>query len=136
MLIDPYTTKRRWRAIRGAQHEAAGKDRAEIAAPSDGEAFLAGQIERCRRSRDILSEGLSSTGRVRFFGPEAEFYVFCAVDGFADPRALALRLVDEAGVGSAPGAAPSAPAARGISASASPAIQARSKRRRGAWRDG
>ncbi len=79
--------------------------RAAVAALTEGEAFLAGQIERCRRSRDILCEGLSATGRVRFFEPEAAFYLFCAVDGFPDSCALALRLIDEAGVGAAPGAA-------------------------------
>jgi aspartate/methionine/tyrosine aminotransferase len=79
--------------------------RAAVAALTEGEAFLAGQIERCRRSRDILCEGLSATGRVRFFQPEAAFYLFCAVEGFPDSRALALRLIDEAGVGAAPGAA-------------------------------
>ena len=42
---------------------------------------------------------------MRFFEPEAAFYLFCAVDGFADSRALALRLIDEAGVGVAPGGA-------------------------------
>ncbi len=50
--------------------------RAAIAALAEGEAFLAGQIERCRRSRDILCEGLSATGRVKFFEPEAAFYLF------------------------------------------------------------
>ena len=79
--------------------------RAAIAALNEGEAFLAGQIERCRRSRDILCEGLLATGRVRFFEPEAAFYLFCAVDGFDDSRALAFRLIDEAGVGVAPGTA-------------------------------
>ncbi len=79
--------------------------RAAIAALTEGELFLAGQIDRCRRSRDILCEGLSATGRVKFFEPEAAFYLFCAVDGFPDSRALALRLIDEAGVGAAPGAA-------------------------------
>ena len=71
----------------------------------EGEAFLAANIERCRQSRDILCRGLAATGRVRFFAPEAAFYLFCAVDGFPDSRALALRLIDEAGVGAAPGAA-------------------------------
>ncbi len=56
--------------------------RAAIAALTGGEAFLAGQIERYRRSRDILCEGLSATGRVKFFEPEAAFYLFCGVDGF------------------------------------------------------
>jgi aspartate/methionine/tyrosine aminotransferase len=79
--------------------------RAAVAALSEGEGFLLGQIERCRRSRDILCEGLAATGRVRFFEPEAAFYLFCSVDGFDDSRALAFRLVDEAGVGAAPGAA-------------------------------
>jgi len=79
--------------------------RAAIAALAEGEAFLAAQIERCRRSRDILCKGLVATGRVRFFEPEAAFYLFFTVDGFADSRALALRLIDEAGVGAAPGAA-------------------------------
>ena len=79
--------------------------RAATAALEQGEAFLASQIERCRRSRDILCEGLVATGRVRFFEPEAAFYLFCSVDGFSDSRALALRLIDEAGVGAAPGGA-------------------------------
>ncbi len=79
--------------------------RAATAALEQGEAFLAGQIERCRHSRDILCEGLGATGRVRFFEPEAAFYLFCGVGGFLDSRALAFRLVDEAGVGAAPGVA-------------------------------
>jgi aspartate/methionine/tyrosine aminotransferase len=48
---------------------------------------------------------LAATGRVRFFEPEAAFYLFCSVEGFPDSRALALRLIDEAGVGAAPGGA-------------------------------
>jgi aspartate/methionine/tyrosine aminotransferase len=79
--------------------------RAATAALEQGEAFLAWQIERCRRARDALCEGLAKTGRVRFFEPEAAFYLFCSVDGFPDSRALALRLIDEAGVGAAPGGA-------------------------------
>ena len=79
--------------------------RAAIAALTQGEAFLAGQIERCHRARDIICKGLAATGRVRFFEPEAAFYLFFAIDGFADSRALAFRLIDEAGVGAAPGAA-------------------------------
>ena len=58
-----------------------------------------------RAARDIVCDGLAATGRVRFAWPDATFYLFCAVDGEADSRALALRLVDEAGVGVAPGAA-------------------------------
>jgi aspartate/methionine/tyrosine aminotransferase len=79
--------------------------RAATAALDRGEEFLAWQIDRCRRSRDILCAGLKATGRVRFSEPEAAFYLFCSVDGFEDSRALALRLIDEAGVGAAPGGA-------------------------------
>ncbi len=79
--------------------------RAAAAALEQGEAFLGWQIERCRRSRDILCEGLAKTGRVRFFKPDAAFYLFFSVDGFSDSRALALKLIDEAGIGAAPGGA-------------------------------
>jgi aspartate/methionine/tyrosine aminotransferase len=79
--------------------------RAATAALDQGEEFLAWQIDRCRRSRDILCETLAATGRVRFAEPEAAFYLFCAVDGFDDSRDLAMKLIDEAGVGAAPGGA-------------------------------
>jgi len=79
--------------------------RAATAALEHGEAFLGQQIERCRRSRDILCEGLAKTGRVRFFKPEAALYLFFSIDGFPDSRSLALRLIDEAGIGAAPGGA-------------------------------
>jgi aspartate/methionine/tyrosine aminotransferase len=79
--------------------------RAAIAALDEGEPFLAGQIARMREARDIVAGGLAKTGRVRFAMPEATFYLFCAIDGEVDSRAVALRLVDEAGVGAAPGAA-------------------------------
>ena len=63
------------------------------------------------RSRGCARRATSSAtdwrrpGRVRFATPDATFYLFCAVDGEPDSRALALRLVDEAGVGAAPGSA-------------------------------
>ncbi len=79
--------------------------RAAIAAIEGGEAFIAAQIARMRQSRDIICEGLAKTGRVRFAQPQAAFYLFCAVEGHADTRKLAMRLVDEAGLGVAPGSA-------------------------------
>ena len=42
---------------------------------------------------------------MRFARPEAAFYLFCAIEGEEDTRSLALRLVDEAGLGVAPGSA-------------------------------
>jgi len=43
--------------------------------------------------------------RVRVLRSEASFYLMFQVEGEADSHALALRLVDQAGVGLAPGAA-------------------------------
>lgn len=79
--------------------------RAAIAAIEGGEAFFAGQLARFKESRDILCAGVAATGRVRFAKPEAAFYLFCSVDGETDTRTLAKRLVDEAGLGVAPGSA-------------------------------
>ena len=79
--------------------------RAATAALDEGEPFLADQVARMRAARDIVADGLAATGRVRFARPDATFYLFCSVDGEPDTRTLALRLVDEAGVGVAPGSA-------------------------------
>ena len=79
--------------------------RGAVAAIEEGEAFLAGQIARMHEARDVITRGLAATGRVRFAMPQAAFYLFCAIDGETDSRALAMRLIDEAGVGVAPGSA-------------------------------
>jgi aspartate/methionine/tyrosine aminotransferase len=79
--------------------------RAAIAALDHGDAFIAHQIERARRSRDVICEALEATGKVRFLKPEGAFYLFFTVEGVEDARAAALRLIDEAGVGIAPGTA-------------------------------
>ena len=79
--------------------------RAAVAALNDGEPFVESQLSRVRRGRDILCDGLAATGRVRFARPEGSFYLFCSIDGFADSRDLAIRLLNEAHVGVAPGSA-------------------------------
>ncbi len=79
--------------------------RAARAALEYGEPFLARQLERFRRSRAILTKGLAATGKVRFADPKASFYMFVAVDGHTDTRALAFTLVEKANVGVAPGSA-------------------------------
>jgi aspartate/methionine/tyrosine aminotransferase len=84
---------------------AAFMQRAATVALDDGDDFIALQVERARRGRNILCEGLRATGRARFREPEGAFYLFFSVDGEADTRKLGLRLVDEANVGIAPGTA-------------------------------
>jgi aspartate/methionine/tyrosine aminotransferase len=79
--------------------------RAAIAALDRGEGFLGHQIARARMGRDILSRALAATGRCRFALPQGAFYLFFRVEGENDIRRLALRLIDEAGVGLAPGTA-------------------------------
>jgi len=84
---------------------AAFMQRGAVAALEDGEDFLKEQVRRATRGRDIVCGALAGPNRVRFAWPDGAFYLFFAVDGITDTRALALRLVDEADVGIAPGTA-------------------------------
>jgi len=84
---------------------AAFMQRAAVAALDRGDGFLAHQVARARLGRDILSRALAATGRCRFATPQGAFYLFFRVEGENDTRKLALRLIDEAGVGLAPGTA-------------------------------
>ena len=79
--------------------------RAAIAALVEGESFVAHQIARARRGREIVVGGLAATGKVELPAPPGAFYAFLKVKGVADSRRLAMRLVDEANVGLAPGTA-------------------------------
>ena len=79
--------------------------RAGVVALERGEGFVAHQIDRARRGREIACAALAATGRCRFAVPAGAFYLFFAVAGETDTRTLALRLIDAAGVGLAPGAA-------------------------------
>jgi len=78
--------------------------RAAVVALERGEGFVAHQIERARRGREIVAK-LRDTGRVRLVPPAGAFYQLFAVDGIPDSRALMFRLIDEANVGLAPGTA-------------------------------
>jgi aspartate/methionine/tyrosine aminotransferase len=77
--------------------------RAATAALTQGEPWIAETVARLRQSRDIMVEGLSATGRVELAAPEGAFYLFPKMLGVEDTRALCFRLIDEAGVGAAPG---------------------------------
>jgi len=79
--------------------------RAAVAAIERGESFVTHMIERARRGRDLTCELLAATGRARFAPPQGAFYLFFSVDGEADTRRLAMRLIDDANVGLAPGTA-------------------------------
>lgn len=79
--------------------------RAAVAALDRGESFVAHQVARARQGRDIVARALAATGRCRFAVPGGAFYLFFAVEGESDTRRLAMRIVDEAAVGLAPGTA-------------------------------
>lgn len=79
--------------------------RAGIAALDKGENFVKHMIERSRKGREITMNVLGRSNRVRLAPPDGAFYAFFSVEGESDSRALALKLIDEAGVGLAPGTA-------------------------------
>jgi aspartate/methionine/tyrosine aminotransferase len=76
-----------------------------LAALEQGEPFLAAQIEQARIGRDIVCHALASVHDVEFAQPEGAFYLFFRIAGTTDSTALSRRLIDEAGVGCAPGSA-------------------------------
>jgi aspartate/methionine/tyrosine aminotransferase len=79
--------------------------RGAVAALDHGDAFVASQIERAQKARDIVCAALAGTGRARFSVPPGAFYLFFAVDGLTDSRQAAFDIVDKAAVGLAPGTA-------------------------------
>jgi aspartate/methionine/tyrosine aminotransferase len=79
--------------------------RAAVAAIDRGESFVTHMVERARRGRDLTCKLLAATGRAHFAPPQGAFYLFFSVDGEADTRRLAMRLIDDANVGLAPGTA-------------------------------
>ncbi|ACB96769.1 pyridoxal phosphate-dependent aminotransferase [Beijerinckia indica] len=79
--------------------------RAATVALEQGEDFFQQSLRRIHQGRTILYEGLKKTGRIIAAEPEGAFYLFCKVMGETDTRQLALRLIDEANVGVAPGTA-------------------------------
>jgi aspartate/methionine/tyrosine aminotransferase len=79
--------------------------RGAIAALEDGEDFVRQQVARARQGRDIVCGSLAGSNSVRFAWPDGAFYLLFTVDGIEDTSRLGLKLVDEAGIGLAPGTA-------------------------------
>lgn len=86
--------------------------RGAVAAIEDGEPFIAQQLASAARGRAIVSNALGAFNSVRSVPPAGAFYSFFAIDGMHDSMAAALQLIDETGVGLAPGIA-FGPAAEG-----------------------
>ncbi|WP_193175476.1 pyridoxal phosphate-dependent aminotransferase [Oricola nitratireducens] len=79
--------------------------RGATAALDSGDDFIATQRARAAEALDMVMSRLQATGRVRVAPPMGAFYLFFAIDGVTDSMATAKRLVDETGVGLAPGSA-------------------------------
>ena len=79
--------------------------RAGIAALDHGESLIREQVAQARTNRDLLVASLAGNNRIILPQPTGAFYLFVGFDGLQDSRAAAFRLIDEAGIGLAPGSA-------------------------------
>ena len=75
-----------------------------VAALDHGEDFVGMQVAKARANRDMVARLLGAMPGVRFEIPLGAFYLLFAIDGMTDSTATTLRIIDEAGVGFAPGA--------------------------------
>jgi len=78
---------------------------AGVAALEQADEFAQSQINRAREGREIVCSALEPFGNVRFAWPDGAFYLFFGIEGQTDSMKTAFRLVDEANIGMAPGAA-------------------------------
>ena len=79
--------------------------RAGLAAIAGADDFVPGLVARLRTCRDTLLPRLAALPRVRVATPAGGMYAFFEVEGETDSLAFAKRLVLQAGLGLAPGAA-------------------------------
>jgi len=79
--------------------------KAAVTALNDGDDFITEQVARARAGRDVVTEALSKLPQVQVSPPEGAFYYFFAVDGVEDSRKLGFEMIDQAGIGLAPGTA-------------------------------
>lgn len=79
--------------------------RAAITAIEEGENFAREQIARAATGRDIVTKALAGSNKIRYAPPAGAFYAFFGIGGLEDSMATALKLVDEANIGLAPGTA-------------------------------
>jgi aspartate/methionine/tyrosine aminotransferase len=73
------------------------------AALDHGDDFVDAQVATARRNRDIVVEAFRQSQRLRFQVPDGAFYMFFTIDGMTDSLATTMRIIDEVGVGFAPG---------------------------------
>ena len=79
--------------------------RAGIVAVEQGEPVVANTVARIRRARDFIVPRLNAIEGIEAASPPGAMYAFFRVAGVTDSLDLCKRLVTEAGIGLAPGAA-------------------------------
>ena len=70
-----------------------------------GDDFVGMQVSRALANRDLVVNFLREFPQIRFEVPTGAFYMFFKIEGMKDSAATVRRLIDEAGVGFAPGSA-------------------------------
>jgi aspartate/methionine/tyrosine aminotransferase len=78
---------------------------AGVVALREGQAVAAQQIARAAEGRRIVCSALEKFPNLRFAWPAGAFYLLFGIEGETHSEATALRLVDEANIGLAPGSA-------------------------------
>lgn len=84
---------------------AAFMQRAATLALDEGDSFIDLQVERATQNRNALVEAFAPINRVEVSAPDGAFYLFFKVEGEADTASLAKRIIDDLGIGLAPGTA-------------------------------
>lgn len=79
--------------------------RAAVAALDEGDAFINMQVRRSEQAARLIVDALAPTNRVDIAMPDGAFYMFFSIDGMPDSRDVAFSLIDDTGVGLAPGTA-------------------------------
>jgi aspartate/methionine/tyrosine aminotransferase len=74
-----------------------------MAALDLGDAFVDTQVATARKNRNAVIDVFKQHQRLQFQVPDGAFYMFFAIEGMTDSLATCLRIIDEAGVGFAPG---------------------------------
>jgi aspartate/methionine/tyrosine aminotransferase len=70
-----------------------------------GDDFITAQVAKARSNRDTVVNALKLFPQIRLSIPDGAFYMFFGIEGMKDSMKTALRIIDEANVGFAPGIA-------------------------------
>ena len=74
-----------------------------VAALDEGEEFVRSQVAKARKNRDFVAGVLRQHEQIGFELPSGAFYLFFRIAGMTDSLSTVKRIIDEAGVGFAPG---------------------------------